>query len=50
LRRGQTDARRVVHRLEHVVDQLLKQRIGDLARVTRFATRRNVDDRPLRLL
>ena len=30
LRRGQTDARRGVHRFEHVVDQLLKERLADL--------------------
>ena len=33
LRRRQTDTRRVVHRREHVVDQLLEDRIGDLGRI-----------------
>ena len=32
LRRGESDARRLVHRFEHVVDQLLEERIADFAR------------------
>ena len=36
LRRGKADARRGVHRFEHVVDQLLEKRVGDIARIDFF--------------
>jgi hypothetical protein len=35
LRSRQADARLVVHGFEHIVDQLLKSRFPDLARINR---------------